>query len=180
MKPVIFLDFDGVLNSTSSMLALKHPAGDMQPLSNPIAVGLMSRLCVEADAKVVVSSAWRIGSSVESLQSVLRRWGGWEIATRVISTTPVGGNQRGEQIERWLAEHPGNDNYVIVDDDDDMLDTQQDRFVQVRHRDGFTVPDYLKALRVIAPEHKDLVQLGWYEQNRPLSSEKRRQARTDQ
>ena len=172
MQPVIFLDFDGVLNSLRSTLAY---GGCGRTQFDPVAVSLMSRLAKEAGASVVISSAWRIGNDVMEMRSVLSHYSAI-LASRVIGLTPRLDGIRGAEIARWLAENPSehNGNFVIVDDDADMLDSQLPRFVQTRHRDGFGVPEYLRALAVIAPEHKDVTQLAWYLEDRPLSSAARR------
>lgn len=171
--PTIFLDFDGVLNSIRSLLATGR-GGARSP--DPMAVGLVERLAVNAGAQVVISSSWRVGSSVPDLQRTLIRWQGRALAERVIDVTPRLGGQRGAEIARWLAQHPNlhDGNYVIIDDDADMLDGQLSRFVQTRHRDGFGVVEYLRALEIIAPDHHDVTSLAWYRDDRPLSSEIRR------
>lgn len=166
MKPVIFLDFDGVLNSLRSALAF---GGTNRMQFDSVAVNLVARLAREADANVVVSSAWRIGSDVMELRSILRAYSA-SLAARVIDKTPQGCNGRGAEIAEWMASNPDKHNrsFVILDDDSDMLDGQLPHFVQTRHRDGFGVPEYLRAMRVIAPNHKDVTQLDWYEADRPL------------
>lgn len=172
MRPVIFLDFDGVLNSLRSALAF---GGCGRHQFDAVAVDLMARLAGEADAHVVVSSAWRIGATVESLRAILSEYS-TTLAGRVIGMTPRGLECRGAEIAQWMAEHPNDHNrsFVIVDDDADMLDGQLPHFVQTRHRDGFGVPEYLRALAIIAPDHKDVVQLAWYIKDRPVSSDARR------
>lgn len=172
MKPVIFLDFDGVLNSLRSALAF---GGCGRHQFDAVAVDLMARLAGAADARVVVSSAWRVGQTVEGLRAILGEYS-TTLAGRVIGMTPRGLECRGAEIARWLAENPNEHNrsFVIVDDDADMLDGQLPHFVQTRHRDGFGVPEYLRALEIIAPGHKDVTQLAWYAETRPLSSEARR------
>jgi hypothetical protein len=171
-KPVIFLDFDGVLNSLRSALAF---GGCGRHQFDAVAVDLMARLAGAADARVVVSSAWRIGATVESLRAILGEYS-TTLAGRVIGMTPRGLECRGAEIARWLAENPNEHNrsFVIVDDDADMLDGQLPHFVQTRHRDGFGVPEYLRALAIIAPNHADVTQLAYYATERPLSSDLRR------
>jgi Tfp pilus assembly protein PilZ len=166
MKPVIFLDFDGVLNSLRSTLAM---GGTNRHQFDHVAVNLVSRLAREADANVVVSSAWRIGSNVLELRSILSAYSAL-LAARVIDMTPRGTGKRGEEIAAWLAENPNQHDrrFVILDDDSDMLDSQQPHFVQTQHRDGFGVPEYLKALEILAPEHKDVTHLAWYAKDKPL------------
>lgn len=167
MKPVIFLDFDGVLNSLRSTLAM---GGTSRHQFDPVAVNLVSRLAREGDANVVVSSAWRIGSNVPELRSILGTYSA-TLAARVIDMTPRGTGQRGAEIAEWLADHPDQHNrsFVIIDDDSDMLDGQRPHFVQTQHRDGFGVPEYLRALEIIAPNHKDVAQLAWYAADKPLN-----------
>lgn len=165
-KPVIFLDFDGVLNSLRSTLAM---GGSNRHQFDAVAVNLVSRLAKGADANVVVSSAWRIGSDVPELRGILSSYS-CSLASRVISMTPRGRGKRGEEIAQWLAENPNDHNrsYVIIDDDSDMLDGQLPHFVKTNHRDGFGVPEYLKALSIIAPDHVDVKQLGYYATDKDL------------
>lgn len=166
MKPAIFLDFDGVLNSLRSTLAF---GGCNRHQFDPVAVGLVARLANAADANVVISSAWRVGSDVPDLKAILSAYS-VTLAQRVISMTPRGLECRGAEIAQWLAEHPNDHNrsFVILDDDADMLDGQLPHFVQTRHRDGFGVPEYLRALAIIAPDHKDCTQLAWYANDRQI------------
>ncbi len=153
-SPIIFLDFDGVLNSLRSCLVY----GSYQRF-DPISCGLVALLAANTDAKVVVSSSWRIGGDVPRLVDDLTQQGpeGEAIAERVVSMTPQLTGPRGAEIAAWLAEHaPGPEQpYVIIDDDSDMLDGQLSRFVQTSHRDGFGVPEYHKAMSILSPEHKD-------------------------
>jgi len=177
-RPIIFLDFDGVLNSMASVLATGR-GGSVCP--DTMSVGLMARLVREADANVVVSSAWRIGASIEDLQGTLTRWGGIDIANRLIGKTPSHGECRGAEIAQWLAEHPNDhdERWVIVDDDGDMLDGQLSRFVQTLHRDGFGVREYVKCMQIIAPQHKDSTHLAWYAEDRQPSSAQRQRLQWD-
>lgn len=159
-RPIIFLDFDGVLNSVRSVLAL---GGCGEHQFDEVAVNLVARLAGTTNAKVVISSAWRIGRDVQGLRAILGRYS-TTLAARVIDRTPSLNACRGAEIAHWLAEnkneHDGS--YVIVDDDSDMLDGQLPRFVQTSQCDGFGVPEYLKALEIIAPGHADVSQLAHY------------------
>ena len=55
---------------------------------------------------------------------------------------------RGDEIDKWLKEHPEYDDYLIFDDDSDMLPHQKDRFI---HCDGISW-DNLSQVREIWPE----------------------------
>jgi hypothetical protein len=163
---IIFLDFDGVLNSENwyrrrfneidrDTAAGNYPLYEFDPLS----IDQLNRIVKETDAKVVVSSTWRIGKSVEELQKLLIAVG---FAGEVIDTTPafyakgVDNNEnrinyttpRGCEIDWWLKEkgkfqwinwslehqleHLEKSivkNYIILDDDSDMLYGQREHYV---------------------------------------------------
>lgn len=165
MRPIIFLDFDGVLNSLRSTLA-HGGAGAHQ--FDAVAVNLVARLAGAANAHVVVSSAWRIGQDVGDLKRILGEYS-TTLAGRVIGKTPQFGKCRGAEIAVWLNSNPNEHNgqFVIIDDDSDMLDGQLSRFVQTKHRDGFGVPEYLKALEILAPDHCDVKNLAYYATDKP-------------
>ena len=171
MRPIIFLDFDGVLNSLRSRVATGHGAHQCH---DTIAVQLVQRLAANADAHVVISSAWRVGVEVEMLQGTLRAWGGPALAERVIGKTPdFFTRPRGEEIARWLADNGRSDqaDYVILDDEDGMLDGQRSRVVRCAFRDGFGLPEYLQAMRIIAPAHPDCERWGSYLEERARTLE---------
>ena len=74
------------------------------------------------DLKIVVSSTWRIGNTLETMREELRSSG--IDLNRVIGMTPVFRNlsrERGLEIQKWLDDHPEVSEFVIVDDDSDML-----------------------------------------------------------
>lgn len=86
MKKILFLDFDGVLNSyLPTQVATPDPSWvSRQPARtkgyNPLdflknldtgQVHLVNEICQRTGAQVVVSSAWRIAFSIEELQWLL-------------------------------------------------------------------------------------------------------------
>lgn len=151
MTGVVFLDIDGVLNSLGSVLALGDPSHHLDPVS----VGLVARLCKETGAEIVVSSSWRIGRTVQTLQNELDRLGATKLADRFIGRTGDGHNgHRGRQIREWLQTN-GQRPYVILDDDSDMLPEQQPFFVHTTWEDGFRAQHYRAALKILKPDHDD-------------------------
>lgn len=152
MNRLVFLDIDGVLNNLSSALALGNPSKHL----DPVCVGLIERLLKEADAKVVVSSSWRIGRTVESLQQELDSLWANKIADRIIGKTGDGYNgHRGRQIKEWIEVNAPDCSYVILDDDSDMLPAQKPYFVKTTFEDGFRAAHYKKAMAILRPEHAD-------------------------
>jgi hypothetical protein len=132
---IIFLDFDGVLNSqlyyTSGRRDARKPGFDSD--IDPQAVGYLNEIIKDTGAKVVVSSSWRHGRSVEELQAILDNNGfiGEVIGkTKDLRCGPDGQYVlRGNEIFCWINEHEDiigvrrsdYNHYVIIDDDSDML-----------------------------------------------------------
>lgn len=156
---VIFLDIDGVLNSIES--ALVH--NGRTSLLCPIRCGLVQRLATIAEARIVVSSAWRHGDT-DALRETLRtRAGAACLVPYIIGETPrLSGQPRGAEIAQWLERHPTPkvERYVILDDDDDMLPGQP--FVRTSFARGFSLDEYLDALAILKPGHGDLKGLAGY------------------
>ena len=134
----IFLDIDGVLNSElfyseksqneryNDLVSVfpKHIAWGLCNI-DPKAVKRLNRLVNATDAKIVVSSSWRTDSD---LGKIFEAAG---INGRVYGTTPLSEKRhRGLEIQKWLNMQTEPYNYVILDDDSDMLDKQLPYFIQ--------------------------------------------------
>jgi hypothetical protein len=162
---VIFLDFDGVLNSVRSVVAdncNKHDAlttkktmllnDKIESGFDPVAVNLVYQLIQRTDSYVVVSSAWRHSMSLVNLRNIFNIEFGWPsgIDERIIGTTEIiTNNNRGEEIDKWISDHTcgiRNFNYIIIDDGYVFLDNQFKRLVQTDPYEGFLFNDYCKAL----------------------------------
>lgn len=129
---MLFLDFDGVLNCEASW---REPRRGIHRIDRD-KVALLTEVVATTGCKVVISSAWR---GNDRCRGILRDYGfrgsfhrDWR--TRWNKTY---GNVRGDEIADWL-ERNGNPPFAIVDDDSDMLDSQQDRFVQTTFETGLT------------------------------------------
>lgn len=152
MKKFIFLDIDGVLNSTRSAIALggygffpgrnrMQGATDWvkEAKLDPIAVLLLERLVRNTDAAVVISSTWRIGSNVEEFQGLFKAYVPDNVFNIIGMTPTTNRCHRGEEIDLWLTENSQpSDTYVILDDDSDMLPEQRPFFVQTDYQIGLT------------------------------------------
>jgi hypothetical protein len=128
---IVFLDFDGVLNSRR--FYLERPSSEFK--LDSVAVDRLNRLIQCSGANVVVSSTWRLGRSIRELQKVLGSYG---FEGKVIGRTPQLNNcYRGFEIREWVADHPDVDleSFVILDDDADMVDLAL-RQVQTNHNFG--------------------------------------------
>lgn len=161
---IIFLDFDGVLNSTRSAVATinlkrRQKFDDHQwAILDPIAIGLVNKLCEEALAYVIVSSTWRLFTPMEEFNKRFTKMG--FIYINCIDRTPDSQDgHRGRQIDSWMKQQTFLiSNYVILDDDSDMLESQKDHFIHVPHANGLLLEHYRKALGILNPTHPSLVQ----------------------
>ena len=148
----IFLDIDGVLNNEKHILLLYDLLGKNQyfklrqacgntPL-NYEACRLVDELATETDAKIIISSTWRVSSEdIEFAQE--------QFINKFYAKTPILHTIRGEEIELFLKNHKEIDNYVIIDDDSDMLEKQLDHFVVIDRYNGFTLDDYKKCKEIL-------------------------------
>lgn len=142
---VIFLDIDGVLNSSRTVAAFGRFPYDLAPglpYFDLVALGMVRRLCDETGARVVISSTWRIGRNVTDFVP---------LQLPVVGLTPIKRASRGHEIAAWLSDQcPGSvEAYVILDDDSDMLPGQVPYFVHTSIEDGLLYSHYEQALRIL-------------------------------
>ena len=73
MNKICFLDFDGVLNSTAYIKQLgdKWTGGEL----DPVAVELLNDIVIATKAKIVITSTWRLYSSIQRLTEILEFYG---------------------------------------------------------------------------------------------------------
>ena len=150
-QPVIFLDFDGVLNTEQNYAQLavegKTNKDAWGPLFDPRAVENLRLIIDNTDAAIVISSSWRYAHSLGSLRMM------WEVRGlpgEIFDTLACGATyiSRGEEIECWLDKHECPD-YVIIDDLDDFSPTQQPRYVETNPIVGITEADAQKEIEIL-------------------------------
>lgn len=142
---VLFLDIDGVLNSRDFFENRKGNI-TIDDVPNFMANGLdkqaldnLQRIIEETNAKIVVSSTWRIGKdrTPEWFRRVFKEINGFDFP--VIDKTPLLDNRcRGEEIKQWLENNKHVEQFVIIDDDLDMLKEQWKFFVKTDKKFGLT------------------------------------------
>lgn len=168
---IIFLDIDGVLNCEEAYeKRLSHGYCDYKQIIEPTGTKKnyqsfyppskewLNKLIKETGAKIVISSTWRV-SGIKWLQDV---WRMEEMEGEIIDITPklhlhTGYSVvRGQEIRDWLrdkglwgldnTEKSEIKNYIIIDDDTDMLYDQRNNFVHVEpspeNKKGFTEKHY--------------------------------------
>jgi hypothetical protein len=129
---VIFLDIDGVLNvycegrDEYGCTFHKHFEDNLRWIIE------------ETGAKIVISSTWRR----DGLDVMQNLWKHRNLPGEVIDITPTEVDvveygtcefydlvDRGHEIQQWINDHDIV-NYVIIDDDNDMLPSQRGNFVR--------------------------------------------------
>ena len=146
---------------------------------------LLNKLIEETDAKIVISSTWR-HSGIQFMQRV---WKAEGMSGEIIDVTPSFRHiqiseddhfpvPRGLEINYWLdkkdfshifwskevqekyVKQSGIYNYIIIDDDSDMLYNQKEHFIHVkpspRNLDGFNQENYDQAISVLSKNILDL------------------------
>lgn len=155
---IIFLDIDGVLNHEQFYKTRKK--GEIEyPLSElcPKTIGNLNVLIAETGAKVVISSTWRLGSGATELQIQLEGMG---FTGEIIGCTPNlkgEGCLRGNEILKWIkdnkeiigADYFNYTEYVILDDDSDMLYWQRNNFLLIDRFVGLTMGAVFQAKKIL-------------------------------
>jgi hypothetical protein len=140
---LIFLDIDGVMNNQTEAKKSKfHESLEFAPSC----VRNLKRIISETDAKIVISSSWRRGETVESMKERIFVYYGLD--EYVIGITPhYHETIRGLEIADYLA-HKYNEvieGFVILDDDIDMGSLMK-HHVKTNHIYGLTEADADKAI----------------------------------
>lgn len=180
---LIFLDIDGVLNHDDFYRrkfdeGFKTVGHDDDIC--PVSVGFLNRLTDETGAKIVLSSTWRLGLSVPEIQT---KFDTWNITGELWGKTrhlnydksylnDLGSVERGKEIAYWLEtklnykhtawcktthleyiQESGLEQYIILDDDTDMLYNQRNHFVHIPqfpvHSGGLDQTIFEQALSIL-------------------------------
>jgi hypothetical protein len=160
MNKYLFLDIDGVLNSERSVAAhgslthcgrVKHDmvmGNTPEPMWDDLAVGLLRVAQATIGFKIVISSTWRLRLSLQDFHTIFDLYG-WDTREVIIGKTGDEPVVRGQQIHNWLNAHGKFPyHYCIVDDDSDMLATQQPFFVKTNFRNGLSYESFLRIFEV--------------------------------
>lgn len=158
-KRIIFLDIDGVLNHEEWYNKTEGKEGDI----DPHCVELLNQL---EGAEIVISSSW--GNHEGETEKLLQEKG---LKLPVVGATKKWHYKyewvcRGNEIEAWLFDtfgessrfrgKWGNENYeyVILDDDSDMLLEQASNFIKIDSNVGLTQEDINLARNILKLPNK--------------------------
>jgi hypothetical protein len=138
---VLFLDIDGVLNSRAWKPTNLHGV-------DPNAVKRVQDIVAKSDAKVVLSSTWRLVD--ELIVELLKAGVPIYDKTPDLASREGGLRPRSEEIEAWLNEHPEVTEYAILDDDADAgYGGLAPQFIRIDERYGLQDTDAQKVLELL-------------------------------
>lgn len=123
---IIFLDIDGVITSARS--------GWMN--MDIYAVNFMIWLCEQLDMKIVISSTWRYNTNREFWNTIFMKKNIHDDYRTPSTPYDEDVPRRGGEIKAWLDNHPEVTEYLIIDDDSDILDEQKPHFIQTDSMEG--------------------------------------------
>jgi hypothetical protein len=169
MKKIIFLDIDGVL-ATPDYLK------DGEWALNPKKQELLGEILNKTNAEIVLSSSWRL-HTLEDTKDYMQQEGFLYVdkiigvtirayqyidkSTKIHLSIP-----RGVEIQQWIDTHIHSDNgknfsrkkigvdyqYVILDDDSDMLYVQRNHFIQTNSTTGLMHNNVIRAVAILNEE----------------------------
>ncbi len=145
---ILFLDIDGVLNFRMFFKNSPFPGFLDFERVDPSLIAILNKVIEQTQAKVVISSSWRLDHSIEELQSFLSNFG---FIGEIIDRTPAftfKGKRRGDEINFWLNNNEPVESFVIIDDSSDMTNLM-DHLVQTSFETGITEENAQEAIRIL-------------------------------
>ncbi len=145
----LFLDIDGVLNTGrySNYLAVNglYETDADGYLFDPEAVQNLEYIIEATDAKIIITSTWRLDGDMQAL------WRNRNLAGEAVGVTPtiekeraigkikIWYGHRGMEIEAWLQDNATFPfKYAILDDEDCYLESHSDHLVLTDPMTGIT------------------------------------------
>ena len=147
---IIFLDFDGVLNSEKYL----HSCGQFGVVLDPSRLILLEQTVKATGAQIVLSSSWRehwgqtLSACDETGITINKIFN--EHGLKVFDKTPKLGTRREQEIAAWLKNHPEPENFVVLDDAFLSADFLNGHFVKTSNiRPGLDENDVAKAILIL-------------------------------
>ena len=168
MKKIIFLDFDGVLNTEFYQEVLNQQCKNWQDehgaLFDSNAVKQLKRIIDATNADIVVESSWKY----LGLDAMKELWEVRNLPGRIIDITPSTISDeyllssdlenihpsmlhcKGIEISSWLSKFETQDiRYVIIDDEYVILDSQLPYFILINPYEGITEEQANQAISIL-------------------------------
>lgn len=168
VKKVVFLDFDGVLNTEYNQNMLRYHGKAWRDVHGALfdseAVAQLKRIVDETGAEIVIESSWKY-LGLEAMQQMWaeRNMPGvviditssspsdnWLLSANLDDMDPANCNWKGAEIASWIADNLNAEaRFVIIDDEYVILDSQYAHFVQTNPYNGITPELADKAIEIL-------------------------------
>ena len=151
MTKIIFLDFDGVLNTEHYQDLLQYQSSPWQDeygaFFDPKAVKQLKRIIDATEVDIVVESSWKY-LGLDAMKEL------WEVrnlpGTIIDITSSLLGKNKGVEIASWLSKYAKQDiRYVIIDDEYVILDSQLPHFILTNPYEGITEEQANRAISML-------------------------------
>lgn len=146
----LFLDIDGVLNH-EQWYESQHNNPDAKPFPyscfDPQCVTRVNEILEKTGAQLVISSSWRLDKELYLTLNSVGLKSKFECTPYWRNRGCESFTRRGEEIQEFLRTHNYNsetDNFVIIDDDSDMLEEQLPHFFQTVGESWYQDPSLIK------------------------------------
>ena len=147
---VIFLDFDGVLNSANYLLGYE----DYGVVIDPTRMGLLQQIVDATGAKIVLSTSWRehwgkelaeCDSTGMHINDIFKKYG-----LQIWDKTPQLHTRRETEIKSWLDKHSEVKSFVVLDDRLLSADYLKGHFIKTsNYFNGLDEEDVQKAIDIL-------------------------------
>lgn len=146
-RPILFLDFDGVLNNTSMDWESHKAKAEAPYIIDDDNLDQLERFVLVTGCQIVISSTWRITCSKDFIAKRLGEICGEALHDDWCTRKLPG--IRGLEIQDWLERNLGENfwafkDFIIFDDDQDFLWHQP--LIHIDHGTGLTERDVERAL----------------------------------
>ena len=136
MNNIIFLDYDGVINTNTESFD--------KSFDNPEAIRYLNKLCKEFHFNIVVTSSWR---QHKGYKDFLYN-SGLDPDISIVGCTDISFKGREFEIKKYLDDNDDIDMYIIIDDA--FLPGELCRhLVQTTYSKGFNHNKYIEAVAKI-------------------------------
>ena len=150
---ILFLDFDGVLNSDRYVKECGHTGVVLDPSK----MTLLKKITDSTGAKIVLTTSWKehwdkdsakCDPTGEQINSIFAQY-----SLKIYDKTPVIRPDRENEIGKWLQEHPETESFAVLDDMRMWADFLTGHIVKTSaFRDALTEKDADEAIRILGGE----------------------------
>ena len=168
MEKIIFLDFDGVLNTEHYQRLLSYQGkawrDEYGALFDPEAVFQLRRIIDATNADIVIESSWKF-YGLEAMQEMWKKRNmsgkiiditpssvsdSWLLTANLDDIDPALGHCKGMEIASWLLDNASKEaHYVIIDDECVILESQSPYFLLTDPYNGITAEIADKAISIL-------------------------------